>query len=168
MPKGMPLLRPEEIKDTDLYKQVADGTFRRTDMPWLLCTPDRMWGDMSRVVEIKAVSYSTGKREWCTKPGKVKAPAKYVAQTRYQAWFFNVDAHLVPLIGGNEMRVFDVLWDEDFVERMLTACEAFWRRVEAREPDPAWVKLGQGFRAWDNSPLPASFEESENMVLQIV
>jgi predicted phage-related endonuclease len=167
MPKGMRLLRPEEIPESDLYKHEGDGTFRRTDMPWLMCTPDRMWEDLSRCVEIKAISYSTGKREWCTKPGKEKAPAKYVAQARYQSWFFNCDVHLVPLIGGNNLRVYDILWRDEFVDDMLAACSAFWERVVKQEPDPEWTRLGQGFRAWDSDPLPATYEESKAMIVQI-
>lgn len=167
MPKGMRLLRPEEIPETDLCKHEDDGTFRRTDMPWLMCTPDRAWEDMSRIVEIKATSYSTGKREWAWKPGNTKAPLKYIIQVRYQMWFFGCEGHLVPLIGGNTLKVFDILWRDDFVEDMLAACAEFWQRVENRDPDPNWLPKNQGYRAWDNDPLPASFEESEDMVLQI-
>lgn len=164
---GKRLLMPHDIPDTESYKQIADGTFRRTDRPYLLCTPDRAYSDLSRLVEIKTASYSSGSRDWGGKDG-TSVPIDYLCQVRYQMLFFGIKAaHLVPLIGGNDIRVYDILYRDDWTERILIRVEEFWLWVEKGIPNPEWAPKPRTEWAKGVSFIPATYSEAHETIFRI-
>lgn len=110
---------------------------RHPERPWLLCSPDRMvWikGWTRRLLECKNVRQDS--EEW-GEPGSGLVPAHYLLQCQHQMYVTGVDAcDLAALFGGQELRVYALERDEEVLARLLPILEAFWRRVERRDPPP--------------------------------
>ena len=146
------LLESHELPSTDRYEQVtADGrptgTLRHREFPYLLCTPDRVFSDFSRILEIKTAAEKYGRRntkaqEWSCAGEPKKVPIGYAVQTTYQMWFLGIHAaDLAVLIGKDDPRHYDIRYDAAWIGRALPELARFWARVEARDPNPAWESI---------------------------
>jgi predicted phage-related endonuclease len=149
-------------------EHLCDGTFRRTDLPFLACTPDRIYSNLQRLVEIKWISSYSWKQGFCTHekgPGKIKR--EYWIQLLYQMWFFGIHAgHLAVGFGGNAIRVFDVTYRQDSIDRMLVGLAQFWTWVDRGEPNPDWRPMERP-NFPDRDPLPTDEEHARSLVTLI-
>ncbi len=106
--------------------------FTVDDSDGLLMEPDRRPHTGSGVVQIKNVSQYKAD-EWKDGP-----PLYY--QTQIQAELLCSDAAwgtLVALIGGNQLRFFDVQRDDEFCEALTEAVVHFWNRIAMKIPPDA-------------------------------
>lgn len=107
------------------------GVCRNSDRPWQMATPDRLTAD-GGLLECKTAS-SWLEDEWAGE----SVPIKYLLQTTWQMDTLGVDhGYMAVLIGGQEMRIFDVPLDLEIVAVIRERGAAFWRLVEAGTAPP--------------------------------
>lgn len=108
----------------------------RGDAPHHFCTPDRLVCGHPIVIEIKTASTSQG---WGI-PGTDVIPSQYLVQVQWQLWCLAArgitEAHVAVLIGGNRLAVYRVLPHADLQTRLAGIVDAFWDRVQRRDPPP--------------------------------
>jgi putative phage-type endonuclease len=105
----------------------GDGTItvRHPEHSWMLATPDRFYADMSRLVEIKNVAADRARS--FGESGTCDVPDVYIAQVCWQQAVTGIhSAHLVALIGGSDLRVYDVPWNETLAGELIERGRAFW------------------------------------------
>jgi putative phage-type endonuclease len=104
---------------------VASPTLRHPRHEWVIATPDRLYADGSRLVEIKNVS-ATQARDW-GEVGTSEVPERYYLQVIWQMAVTGVErADIAALIGGNDFRVYTVERDLTTEECLLEAGRQFW------------------------------------------
>lgn len=108
------------------------GLCRNPDRAWQIATPDQLCGCASAgVLETKTdAGWNTG--DW-----DEQIPLKYLLQLLWQVDCLGVDhGHLAVLLGGNELRSYDVEPNPDITQVMRDTGERFWQSVLDRtEPD---------------------------------
>ena len=97
-----------------------------TRCPQLLATPDAWQVNPSRqtegVVQVKNCGYA-----------KKAPPDYYVVQVQAELAVTGLEwGSLVMLVGGNDLRVYDIEGDETLIEEIFEMVERFWRQVERR------------------------------------
>lgn len=175
LPPGLSLIEQHQLPpDMPTATAATDEsgavlTYRHKEHPILLCTLDRVWSDLSRIVEHKAIGENTWKKHFSTGEGKAGPPkvkAEYLFQARYQMGFFELPLHLCVVAGGNACRVFDISSREGWFARMVERAYEFWEWVERGIPNPSWTPLPRPYIR-DAHPLPTSLEDARRMIVQI-
>jgi putative phage-type endonuclease len=111
---GRTLLNPEKA-------------IRHPEHPVLMGTPDRLVVGESRGVEIKNVG-AESVDEW-GEPGTDEVPPGYLIQSCHYLLVTGLDAwDVVPLFSGNELAVYTVHRDDEFLEKMRATLLSWWRR----------------------------------------
>lgn len=118
--------------------------------PWMFCSPDRRAfykeNEAQEVclVEIKTSRFAEGYGE----EGTEEIPEMVMAQVQHQlacTGMERVDVAL--LIGGQELRIYPIKRDQNFISGMIPVLHDFWQKVQARTPPefdwshPATAKL---------------------------
>lgn len=115
---------PDYKIDTDL------GTWSHADFEWARANPDGFltYPDGSAgILEIKT-----------SRIPFEEVPPHYRAQVLWYMWVFNIQkAKLVALFSGNDLRTFDIEWDEFEFESILSAVKR-WREAVLSEEVPGW------------------------------
>jgi len=107
------------------------GLCRSNSRPWQLASPDRMTSDRG-VLEVKIAS-GWDHDQWDADT----IPLKYLLQTIHQMDVLGLDhGYLAVLIGGNELRAFDVPLDPVIVAVIRERGEQFWQLVQSRTAPP--------------------------------
>lgn len=127
-------------------EHVGDGTFRSRRYPWLLATPDRLWSDFSRLVEIKAPSPKSRSKWPLTGWLASDCPAYYYDQVLAQAVVMGIrSVDLVALIAaatGYELRVYPMRWDlndEARAQEIVERTALWWRcHFQPDLPEPTF------------------------------
>lgn len=140
---GVRLLLPTEIPhETDDYIMLFDesgqptGTVRSKAHPILMATVDRVYADLSTLVEIKAVSASSASKSF-GEAGSQVYPAHYAAQVTFQMGVTGFHrARLVALVAGNRLRWYDVPWKPEWFAEMAGRAKAFWNYCVLPEQPP--------------------------------
>lgn len=90
-------------------------------------------------VEIKNVN-EFGKDEW-GEEGSDDIPLYYYAQVQHQLEVLGYnDAEVVPMIGGNRIRKYYIIRNNEFIQQMVIAEQNFWNRIKTlTPPDPISV-----------------------------
>jgi len=104
---------------------VTSPTVRHPEHEWMVASPDRIYADGSRLVEIKNVSASRA-YEW-GEAGSTRVPERYYLQVLWQMAVTGIHrADLAALVGGNDLRVYDVAYDPTLVEYLTHVGREFW------------------------------------------
>ena len=104
------------------------GLCRSADRPWQLASPDRITSS-GGVLEVKTAS-AWDHDEW---DGDT-IPLKYLLQVTHQMDVLGADhGHVALLLGGAELRMFDVPLDTEIVGIIRERGAAFWQQVESRQ-----------------------------------
>jgi predicted phage-related endonuclease len=107
------------------------GTLRHHEHACVLATPDRILVDVEgrplRLVQIKAPTFHT-RDDWGP-DGSDVFPLRYRIQCTLEMAVTGLrQEHLVALIDGeDEIRVYDVPWDQDLADLVVGELVAFWR-----------------------------------------
>lgn len=123
------------VFECDPYQSI-----RHPELAFMVCTPDARlpketvadpWG-ISGVLEIKTASPFKG-GEWEDAP-----PEHYRCQVIHQMIVTGCRwGMLAVLIGGQELRIARIEWDQDMADKIIEACRTFWGYVEREEAPPA-------------------------------
>lgn len=141
----------------------GDGskTFRHKDHPFILASPDRWVRGGKRGVEIKNVGQWMAKN-WGDAPDAV--PEHIVCQAVQQMAVMGFeDVDVVPLIGGNALRVYTIAFDPDLWAMLLALGERFWNAhvIPRRPPEMDGSSGGWAFLAATYArPLTATVREA--------
>jgi putative phage-type endonuclease len=104
---------------------VPSPTVRHAEHDWMVATPDRLYADGSRLVEIKNVSAPRG-HEW-GEAGTSRVPERYYLQVLWQMIVTGVHtADLAALVGGHDLRVYEIAYDPKLAEYLIDAGREFW------------------------------------------
>lgn len=107
------------------------GLCRSLDRPWQMATPDRLTAD-GGVLETKNVN-AYDLEEWDADT----IPLKYLLQVQQQMDVLGVDhGYVAALIGGAELRPFEVTPDEEIVGIIRERGAEFWSLVESMTTPP--------------------------------
>lgn len=111
---------------------------RHPTIPWLYASPDGLLSPREGV-ELKNVG--AGHAEEWGEEGTDEVPAYYAVQCQQQCEVFGLDVvHVGALCWGNSLRVYQVERNDRAIGHLLTILEAFWRRVQRRDPpEPDWT-----------------------------
>ncbi len=106
--------------------------FRRADLPFMGCTPDRMSGDGSAVVELKTASFGAAD-EW-----RERIPLAYQTQLQHQMIVMGVErAFIAVLINSTLFKHHEMRLSPSFAKRHIAKCRGFWEQyVEKNEAPP--------------------------------
>jgi putative phage-type endonuclease len=113
---------------------VTSQTVRHVEYEWMVATPDRLYADGSRLVEIKNVSAPRG-YEW-GESGTSRVPERYYLQVLWQMIVTGVHAaDLAALVGGHDLRVYEIPYDPELAAYLVEVGREFWfDHVVARVP----------------------------------
>jgi len=167
------------ITPQNYWPSSENGTLVHPDAPWVFATPDGVGVDPTGegnekptcVVEAKATgAYNSGK--W---RDPSDAPPYYLLQNLYQMEVSGVHCgYLVGLIGGQDLKVRPVPWDEEKAAWLVRAATAFWFDFVVPDIQPP-VDGSDRWRAWHaekcSSELGAPIlptEEIERLVEDIL
>jgi putative phage-type endonuclease len=104
---------------------VESTTVRHPEREWMVATPDRLWKDGSRLVEIKNVS-ARNAHEW-GEPWTSQIPERYFLQVLWQMAVTDTEsADVVALIGGNDLRVYTAERDPQLEAWLVDVGQEFW------------------------------------------
>lgn len=107
------------------------GLVRSTTRHWQIASPDRLTAD-GGVLEVKCAS-GWDHDQWDADT----IPLKYLLQTTHLMDVLGADhGHVAVLLGGNELRLFDVPLDQEIVGIVRDRGAAFWEQVTSRTPPP--------------------------------
>jgi putative phage-type endonuclease len=116
---------------------------------------DRRLVGQDAIVEIKTTDASMS-AEWGVEDTPDVPPA-YYAQVQHQMMVAEkYKAWIVVLIGGNKVKRYLVLRDEEFIENLKKAEESFWRSVLERIP-PEPITLAEAGQCWKKAPAAPVF-----------
>ncbi len=148
---GMRLESPiAEIYEEEVvgFKLASPGFMWRHKSPATCIggTPDRIYPDGSRVVEIKTANVRQASR-W-GEPMTDEVPEEYLAQCAWYMMLADAPAcDVAVLVGGNDFRVYRLQRDMDLEQSLLELGAKFWRdHVEKFVPPP--IDGSQTARAW--------------------
>lgn len=121
------------------------------DHPWRRANLDGRIKDKRAAVEVKVVGVGM-MRDWDVNTDD-GIPHYVRVQVAWQMHVADLDTvFVVALIGGTTFRVFEVSRDLEIERQIVTVCEAFWHRVQARaEPEVDGSAIA---RAWLNRLYP--------------
>lgn len=166
-----------------------DELVRHPSLHWCIATPDgfeihpdaQMSSELriqdrhlvpvrSGVVEAKA---PRGARGW-THPDEDAAgiPRRYFVQVQWQLAATQLDHAILSALIHGDLWSYDIAADHELQAALLDAGEAFWRRVEARDPPPPESPLDAGVfgRLFDQKQKdlvqPASVDEAVDIIRQ--
>jgi putative phage-type endonuclease len=115
---------------------VESTTVRHPEHDWMVATPDRVWRDGSRLVEIKNVSARSA-REW-GEPWTSQIPERYFLQVLWQMAVTGTEsADVVALIGGHDLRVYTTERDAQVEAWLVDAGREFWEEHVLAQVEPA-------------------------------
>jgi putative phage-type endonuclease len=125
----------------EAYSEESGHTFiaaqkflRSADHPFMLATLDRVRDD-GRIVELKCVGARSA-HLW-GEAGSDEVPDFYLCQVLHQMIVAGTDVvDVAALIGGNDLRIYEVRRDDDVAARIVSVEEEFWDRVLRRDPPP--------------------------------
>jgi putative phage-type endonuclease len=147
--------------------RTSAGRFRRSEaFPFVIGHPDgfaearREPYRAPRIVEVKAVAMMD--EQW-GEPGSDAIPPQYYAQVQhYMVLAGYAVADLTALIGGRELRTFEIPRNPAFIDAMLDEEEGFWRLVEhAIPPEPDGSEdAGKALRALYPRAIPEEIPAS--------
>ena len=136
-----------EPKIADYYAKkfgvelVESDTLVHPDWEWMLATPDRIYADRSRIIEIKSVSPFSA-HKWGPEGSQI-VPEMYFLQVQWQMEVTGIHkAHLVAMIGdGSEpdsFRVYEIEYDKELVHHLIKEGSRFWHEhvLQRRPPEP--------------------------------
>jgi putative phage-type endonuclease len=104
---------------------VTSPTVRHPEHEWMVASPDRLYSDGSRLVEIKNVSAPRGV-EW-GESGTSRVPERYYLQVLWQMMVTGVHAaDLAALVGGHDFRVYEIRYDAQLASYLREAAREFW------------------------------------------
>src|SRR5262245_51429000 len=117
---------------------------RHPDLAFMLATPDRYTeldpgatgfpvppADGRGVLELKTAGFFK-KDEWADEP-----PLEYQVQVQHQLAVTGLKwGSIAVLIGGQRFRWADIPRNDKFIAKLLEAEDAFWQRVQRRDPPP--------------------------------
>jgi predicted phage-related endonuclease len=143
---------------TGIRLRAANRHFRHREHEWLVCHLDfRAWGKPRLLVECKTRAFMTGWGE----DGTADVPVEVWVQVQHEmAVTGATEAHVAVLFGHHTFRVYKILRDVAFIEKMIAQLDVFWHgNVLARiPPEP---------RAGDARILAAMYPEKDVGVIKI-
>jgi predicted phage-related endonuclease len=115
-------------------------TFVHPSHEWKLATVDRFRADGSGIVEIKTARHLRQGEEGWGEPGTDQIPPSYLLQVMHQ---MDVTGHkraeVVVLVGGEELLIYTVNYNETLAGMIHDQCFEMWKRVqENAPPEPDW------------------------------
>lgn len=109
---------------------------RHPDHDWMFCTPDGVqWCDFKGLGIVQVKTAHSGKlADWSGD----EPPLPYAVQLQHEMACTSVEwGTLVCLVGGNQLRWFDIDRDDDFIPHMIQGERVFWQQVlEGEMPEP--------------------------------
>lgn len=116
--------------------QRDNRSYRHKKHPFMIAHLDRKVIGEKRGLECKTSGYGIG---WGP-DGTNEIPPYVYAQVQHYLKVREFDQWDVAcLVGGNDLRVYEIGRDDEFIARLIEAEEEFWDRVEARvPPEPTW------------------------------
>jgi putative phage-type endonuclease len=138
----------------------------RRGLPWMVAHLDfRVWGAPREIVEAKTAWRTDG---WGD-DGSDEVPVHYWIQVQHQMAVVGADVvHVAVLFGHRDFRVYHILRDDDFIDKLTAAEDEFWNgHVVPRVPpeidgtDAARRFLNRRNPHADAIDLPATPEQGE-------
>ncbi len=122
-------IRDEVLRRANANMMRGPRLLRSTVYPWAVATPDGMTVDLEPI-EVKNISYGFDPAEW-----EERIPDKYYYQVQHQ--MLVIGAHRA--LFGAGLWGSRIVWewverDEHAIAEIVRAGEAFWDRVQRREP----------------------------------
>lgn len=116
---------------------LVDGeTARHPEHAFMVATPDRIWKDGSRLVEIKNVSARRA-HEW-GEPWTSQIPERYYLQVLWQMAVTGTECvDVVALIGGHDLRVYTAERDPTLESWLVDIGREFWNDHVLARVEPA-------------------------------
>ena len=106
--------------------QNRQRTYRSKVHPWMLANLDRIVVESDALVEIKAVGFHSGRKDYGIEETD-EVPAQYIAQVQHQlAVTGRSEGWLSVLIGGQDHRLYYIARDERFIDAMTQLEHKFW------------------------------------------
>lgn len=125
----------------------SPGLLASRTAPFLAATPDRenTWdedGFVTAVTELKTGSAFTRKAWWDAESGEPAMPGYYEVQTQQQMFVRGVrKGYLGALLGGNELVLREVEYNERFIEILVNEVGEWWERhIVGDTPPPATAR----------------------------
>lgn len=116
--------------------QRNNRSIRHKKHDFMIAHIDRKVVGESRGLECKTSGFGIGWGQSGTNdiPPYVYAQVQhYIEVLGYECW------DVACLVGGNDLRIYEIGRDDDFISRLIDAEQEFWDRVEAKvPPEPTW------------------------------
>jgi len=124
------------VEKTGRKVQRDNRSYRHKDHPFMIAHLDRKVVGEKRGLECKTSAFGIG---WGLS-GTNEIPPYVYAQVQHYVKVREFDQWDVAcLVGGNDLRIYEIGRDDEFIARLIEAEEEFWDRVEARvPPQPTW------------------------------
>jgi putative phage-type endonuclease len=137
-----PVIRAEYERRTGRTVQLLP-MLRHPTHPFMIAHLDGL-ADQSRVLEIKMSRTSNGWGE----PGSDEIPLEYLVQVHHCLVVAGAPvADVAALIGGSELRLYEIHGDDAITRELVRQEHEFWQRVKNNDPpDPR--NLGDAQRRW--------------------
>ena len=164
----------EEMREqgAPLFRLEAGGTVRHPSEPWLFASPDRLvvpvWSggagfDFKTACLLEIKNVSGYKADAWGQPWTDEVPFGVLAQVHQQMACTGAGrCHVAALLGGNDLRIYDVPFDAGLWAVLLEEARAFWKHVVGYDPPPldgstgAWRMLRATHPRGDGVLLPAT------------
>lgn len=112
--------------------------YRHSEYSYLLATPDGII-DEKRLLECKNASeYMKGEYG---EQGTDSVPVEYFVQCQSQMCVMDTSSvQLAAVIGGNKLRIYDVLRNDELIDLMIRVAGELWQRImDGKPPEPKWT-----------------------------
>lgn len=124
------------VEKTGRKVQRDNRSYRHKQHSFMIAHLDRKVVGEKRGLECKTSAFGVG---W-GQAGTNEIPPYVYAQVQHYLKVREFDQWDVAcLVGGNDLRIYEIGRDDEFIARLVEAEEEFWDRVEARvPPQPTW------------------------------
>jgi putative phage-type endonuclease len=162
-----PVIASEYSRRTGHQIEYAPPMLRHPTHQFMITHLDgRVIKDPKHIAEFKCARTAAGWGE----SGTDEIPLQYVAQIHHELVVSGAEiCDVAVLIGGNDFRLYQVHADAEIAREIVTAEEAFWARVEARQP-PDPVNPRDAVRRWGSLTAAGTViaTEAELAVVEIL
>jgi len=137
------VMEPREMQNPDVWSLGSlptkkTGVLYHPDYPWMLCHIDRViMAGKDKFVGMEIKTADAAARQYWGAPGTDEIPQEYIIQVQHcMAVSGLTHFKVVVLFGGNNMQVYEVPRDEEFIELIIMLEETFMEMWRTKEPPP--------------------------------